>query len=217
MMMFDKLKPKQKVLILDLMSRGGEDFLNNLQSIPYEFKEHRKPLIEEGILFEEKRKKVVDGKEKGGLLVKLSLTDKGWLLLQDLKDLPDLSQIKSYDQIKARIIQGVLSYISANNISFSQIFAKNIGTDVNQFDANTLLKTILSLDKNLFMASGGLRLSVLRKELINEPRDLLDKLLLELQTLDRIVLYRFDTPAREEDRKAALIIAGEPRHYLFVT
>jgi hypothetical protein len=217
MMMFDKLKPKQKALILDLMSRGGEEFLTNLKAMSYDFKEHRKPLLEDGYLIEKKQKQLIDGKEKGVPLLKLCLTDKGWRLPQGLKDLPDLPQIKFYDQIKARIMRKFFSFISMNNVTLAQIFAEKAPASEKLLDADALLRTIKSLKKELFMASGGLRLSVLRKELKNQSRDHIDKLLLELQKLDRIVLYRFDSPPKDEDRKAALIIAGEPRHYLYIT
>jgi len=61
------------------------------------------------------------------------------------------------------------------------------------------------------------RLSDLRRKL-STSREKLDDLLLAMQTEGRLVLYKMDNPAEitPEDEKAALSIAGQPRHLVYL-
>jgi len=58
----------------------------------------------------------------------------------------------------------------------------------------------------------------LRTRLRDVGRDALDHALLELQERERIVLYRLDNPAEltPADEQAALLIAGNPRHVVYL-
>lgn len=62
------------------------------------------------------------------------------------------------------------------------------------------------------------RLAELRSRLANVERATLDATLLDLQRQGRLVLYRIDDPQdiRPEDTQAALMIAGNPRHILYL-
>lgn len=84
-------------------------------------------------------------------------------------------------------------------------------------DPAQLLRRIREFDPNKLMASGGLRLSELRKAFPELGRDEVDRALIELQKRGDLVIYRFDDPSKitEADREAALMTAGGPRHYLF--
>lgn len=61
------------------------------------------------------------------------------------------------------------------------------------------------------------RLSELRRKL-STSRETLDHLLLAMQTEGRLVLYKMDNPAEitPEDERAALSIAGQPRHLVYL-
>ncbi len=61
------------------------------------------------------------------------------------------------------------------------------------------------------------RLSELRRKL-TASRESLDRALLALQEQGRLVLYRMDNPAEitAEDERAALSIAGQPRHLVYL-
>ena len=70
-------------------------------------------------------------------------------------------------------------------------------------------------------ATGGawnerVRLSIVRHLLPGVPRQLLDAVLLKMQQASALVLFRLDNQREitDEDREAALLIAGEPRHVL---
>ena len=58
----------------------------------------------------------------------------------------------------------------------------------------------------------------LRRRLGDVRREALDHALLELQERERIVLYRLDNPAEltPADEQAALLIAGNPRHVVYL-
>ena len=62
------------------------------------------------------------------------------------------------------------------------------------------------------------RLSDLRSRLDDLPRDRLDRELLEMQAGQRLVLYKLDNPAEltAADRQAALQVAGNPRHLVYL-
>ena len=62
------------------------------------------------------------------------------------------------------------------------------------------------------------RLSALRQSLGDIPRQELDALLLEMQQSERLVLYRHDNPVElsAADHQAALSIAGNPRHLVYL-
>lgn len=62
------------------------------------------------------------------------------------------------------------------------------------------------------------RLADVRSKLADVPREQIDHVLMELQGQERLVLYRIDDPSdvRPEDKRAALMIAGNPRHILYL-
>jgi hypothetical protein len=62
------------------------------------------------------------------------------------------------------------------------------------------------------------RLRDVRLELADVPRRQLDEVLLSMQEADALVLYKIDDPTdvAAEDEAAALRIAGEPRHILYL-
>jgi hypothetical protein len=61
------------------------------------------------------------------------------------------------------------------------------------------------------------RLSELRRTL-STNRETLDSMLVAMQTKGRLVLYRMDNSAEvtRDDEQAALFIAGEPRHLVYL-
>jgi hypothetical protein len=73
----------------------------------------------------------------------------------------------------------------------------------------------------LALAHGETRKRVRLKDLrprLTIPRDALDRTLLAMQTAGRLVLYKLDNPAEitTEDEQAALFIAGQPRHLVYL-
>jgi hypothetical protein len=73
----------------------------------------------------------------------------------------------------------------------------------------------------LALAHGETRKRVRLKDLrpkLTIPRDALDRTLLAMQTSGQLVLYKLDNPAEitTEDEKAALLIAGQPRHIVYL-
>jgi hypothetical protein len=73
------------------------------------------------------------------------------------------------------------------------------------------------------LALGGgpghrVRLSDLRHALSDVSRGDVDRTLLDLQRQEKLVLYRIDDPTdiRPEDERAALMVAGNPRHIVYL-
>jgi hypothetical protein len=213
----ENLSPKQKVLLLDVLSRGGESWLKDLTKSQYDLKSHRQPLIVKGYVSETKEKFSGQGNVRTRAMVKISLTDKGWELLESLAEIPDIPQVKSYAEVKARIHSTLFKALKKRSLSLKGIFSE-VATEASEaMTAETLLKKIAEIDRKLFMPGGGLRLAVVRQKLPDWPEDVVNALLADLQRRERLVLYRFDSPPTEEDTRAALMMAGEPRHYLYLT
>jgi hypothetical protein len=78
------------------------------------------------------------------------------------------------------------------------------------------------VDTSLAIGAGRgkqrVRLAELRTRLADVDRTAVDEALVELERKKRLVLYRIDDPMDigPEDEKAALFVAGFPRHILYL-
>lgn len=77
------------------------------------------------------------------------------------------------------------------------------------------------LEESLDLAGGikrRVRLKDLRERLSDVGKEELDRELLSLQSAERLVLYRLDNPAEvtRADEEAALFVAGNPRHIIYL-
>ncbi|MDR2459917.1 MAG: hypothetical protein LBE38_03910 [Deltaproteobacteria bacterium] len=213
----EQLQPMQTLLLWDLLSRGGGEFLKYLTHPEYKFHTHREPLIQLKLITENKMKEEVDGKllrEK----LKLQLTDLGWEYLQKNIDLPKNPKSPNSGLIMGRLLRRLSSYVQIKNIKLAQLFGLEPISSQPQLTAAELLKDIKIIRRNLQTAGGALRLSDIRKNLPQYSRNHMDKLLLELQRQHSLVLFRYDTPelVTPEDAEAAIIIAGEPKHLFYL-
>ncbi len=81
----------------------------------------------------------------------------------------------------------------------------------------TVLNVLTQLPRS---ASGRIRLTALRNELDGEvSREMQDKALIALQNDGIIVLYKDDNTyaLKAADKKAAVIVAGNERHLVYLT
>jgi hypothetical protein len=82
----------------------------------------------------------------------------------------------------------------------------------------SLLRMIATIHPSNFMASGGLRISVIKNNLPYYAHKDIDQALLALEKKGAIVIYHFDDPTRisQADRELGLVKAGVTRHYIFI-
>jgi hypothetical protein len=207
----------------DLFARGGSEFRKNMTE-PECDSADRKALIKLNLLAESKEKEIKNGKECGKELIKLNLTDFAWDFLGNNLRIPENQNLKHSRRVLERIVLVIANFLKNKNFTLADFFADHVSPPKEshksevKLTAERLLNDLKSLDRKHFMTGGGIRLAVLREVLKGYPKKTLDALLLELQAKERLVLYRFDTPSfiTPEDKKAALFVAEEPRHYIFL-
>jgi hypothetical protein len=85
-------------------------------------------------------------------------------------------------------------------------------------DPDEMLRRLRSVSQDNLMATGAIRLHVVRRLFSGFGRGQVDDCLRALQKRREIVIYPFDEPAMitEADREAALQTAGGPRHYIYL-
>jgi hypothetical protein len=81
-----------------------------------------------------------------------------------------------------------------------------------------LLEELKRLSPSLFMASGGLKISVIKENFKHYSPQAIDQALLALEKNDLIVLFHFDDPLRitPADKELGLHVSGVTRHYLYI-
>ncbi|MDR3153559.1 MAG: hypothetical protein LBW85_04625 [Deltaproteobacteria bacterium] len=238
-------EPMQNLLLLDLLSREGEALLKEIKKPEYDLHKHRQPLIRQGLMVEAKKRPIVNGKPKGKELVEMSLTDEAYPYLAKLMDEgANLPASPACGSVSARLLKIVSRFMKANGCTVSDVFndpPRRLpsptgngdpqgpeGGDVpvppppppeppKPIDPVGFYRRLRSIPKRLFMAGGGLRIAVLRKAVPDVPREETDRLLIELQRQGRIVLYEFSSPdmITDEDREAAVMVGGVPRHVMY--
>jgi hypothetical protein len=220
----DELSKILIVYLIDLMSRGGSILLKDFKNPELDANKKRE-LIRHNLIAETK----VPKEKSKALLNNISITDEGWAFLENYMDFPQQSGSKSVSLIFSRLMQR-LSTGLPENISIKSIFSsipipkttvspKQPTEQLNADKLHNHIRMIHKEKKQLLMPGGGLRVANLLKSLPdNFDLQTLRKLLLELQNRESLVLYRFDDPSmvKDEDKKAELFVAGEPRHYLFL-
>ena len=203
------LTPTQTLILWCLIGKGGGAWRSDVKPEPSA--SDRKAL--------EKTRAITS--EKRGRSLWLEVTETGWAWANDHLNAP----LPSRTQSAGPILQSWLSYLHAfmrrRGIALAEIMAevmrqtkpddrparnnalRNTGhTGLSRRDWRRLERTCATLStENL---------------LPRVPRQRLDVVLLKMQQASALVLFRLDNQREitEEDREAALFIAGEPRHVL---
>jgi hypothetical protein len=79
------------------------------------------------------------------------------------------------------------------------------------------LGMLRNMPPHLFQSGGGIKIAAVKAHFPALPPSETDRLLIELQKRERIVLYSHTSPdfVTPEDRKFAVVVAGEPRHIMY--
>jgi hypothetical protein len=226
------ISPMQTLLLLDLLSRGGEAFLSDIKKPEYSLKEHRLPLIGLGLL-EEREERRRDpahpgGKPKGKAIKLLSLTAGayGHLALAMKGATPPGSP--ACGPVMSRLLARVSSFMDLNGLTVSDVYNdppfKLASGDTGATPppkpyspppgAREFSRMLKAFPRGLMTAGGGIMMSALKGHFRDMDPEDIDRLLIELQNDGEIVLYPSVLPLPEE-KAAAVLVGGDPRHMVF--
>ncbi|MDR1039034.1 MAG: hypothetical protein LBR80_02475 [Deltaproteobacteria bacterium] len=241
--MTQDLKPMETLLTLDLLSRGGESFLKDFDGSPYDLA-FRKQLSTLGLITETKRRyPVAPGEKPVRPLIFLTLTDKGWSHVESLMHSPSITlppKSTKCAPVMSRLLRHVGSFMDRNDFTISEMFGEPlVGDDTRTPEPNReplydpaqepfpglvpgpddFFRRLQSLSREHSSHGGAIKITDIKRLCRDVPRDAVDRLLIDLQNQGRIALYthiskEFET---EEDRTDAVIVAGQPRHFLYFT
>ncbi len=223
--------PKQALLIWKMITGASHEEREPLQSKtrPELSAKERKALADNGFVTLEP-----PGKKQG---LRLVLTDKAWAWAEAAGDV-DL--FKSRSSVGAEALQGLLRrllpFLRREEIPLSNLFAEDsapaegregatpaVESTSNENGSSDSKSLPARIEAECLSLSGGarqerVRLSALRHRLKSVQRGVLDAALLNLQDQRQLVLYRDDNTAAltEDDRDAALLVGGEPRHLVYL-
>ncbi|MDR2612466.1 MAG: hypothetical protein LBG06_06445 [Deltaproteobacteria bacterium] len=226
------LKPMQTLLLLDLLSRGGEATLQDVNGKSgYDAKAVRAPLRELGLVREGKERVPGDKGRRPKTLTVLTLTDMGWAHIEGrlrvkgggLLELPPAS--RKCAPIMARLLGILGSNMHDRDIAIGEILCPSPGQKPPPRPhppatptADAFYRMLTDLHASRQLPGGGLRIAAIRKAMPGITREETDRLLLDLQRQERVVLYSFASNEliTQEDRDAAVIVAREPRHVMYL-
>ena len=203
--------PGQTLFLWGLLAAGGEAWLKDLRP---ELGRRRRPLLEAGLIEEERR-----SGPKGGQRLWISLTDRGWYWLGNNMDapLPPRAGVTAV-QVLQKLLRNLGPFLERHNLALADIFADHGGpVPAGQDLAQRVREQAFALAKGKSRVL--VRLADLRRALPDVDRETLDQELVRLQRDGRLVLYHMDDPSERTpaDDDAALIIAGHRRHLLVWT
>ncbi|RMD71872.1 MAG: hypothetical protein D6819_00425 [Gammaproteobacteria bacterium] len=190
------LLPRQALALFHLLFTGEEPALSRFW---LEAKD-RKPLEQTGLIRLERR----------GRTTHIVLTEKGWGWASAHLDAP-LSRSKRATQVLRAVLSHLRQAIASGRLSLAELLTPP-HEDIEEAVRRAYLE-----------ASGGsyrtrARLADLRRRLPHIPREALDAFLIERHKAGQLALYPLEDPLdlHPEDEEAAVIIAGERHHLLYM-
>lgn len=211
--------PWQRFLILSMVFGETSDEREPMRSKAAGSAEDRNGLLEAGLIRVEQR-------GRAGYLV---LEERAWdFVVENLgRPLPKTAlAAKLLTTVLKRV--GTLIETHGHSISEFALSGTSVGTagGPRVTDASPQLVEKATTEEQIRAAclslTGGqtgkrIRLADLRNK-VPASREVLDNLLQSMQQAGRVVLYKMDNPAEvtPEDEQAALLIAGNPRHLVYL-
>jgi hypothetical protein len=222
------LNPMPSLLVIDLLTRGGEAFLKDIEEPSYKTI-HRKELKEHGLLEETKKLRTeADGTIRKQPVICLTLTDAGWCWAErNMGTLALPPKSKKCTQVLARLANVLEALMKRKGLVISDVFAEPNGDNGitngqvspgrKEPTAKEFLRLLRDNYHELRTDGGGLRIMDIKDRFHEVPNDVIDRLLIELQRAGILVLYSLVVPPPEPVKKAATLVAGEPRHMAYFT
>jgi hypothetical protein len=227
-----ELNPKQALFLFGLLFGRTDTEREPMQSKtrPDLDSREREALVKAGLL----------DKERRGRATHLLATDACWQWASTHLGAP-LSKSAEASPVLRNLLTQLEAFLEARGLALGDLFAPAAGAGVagpdahahaehtadehaepdgtNAVEADTrarILSTLLALGGG--RAKQRVRLAALRERLAGVSRRTVDATLLELQHTEQLVLYRLDNPTEltPADDDAALLVAGQPRHLVYL-
>ena len=227
------LTPTQTLILWYLLGRGGSAWLMDIRPEPRTAKVWR-DLERAGLVMSEKRHRearptkgphksrgsargVKNPRQTNSLWIEV--TDAGWAWANSNLSSPVPAKTLSAGPILQAWLTRLHAFMERRGITLAEIVGAV--SDSNNVDRETQTALETRIRQAYLQVTGGawnqrVRLSDLRGLLGGVERSALDAALLKMQQAARLVLFRLDNQREitDEDRQAALLLGGEPRHVL---
>jgi hypothetical protein len=217
------LLPRQLLFLWHLAASGGTAFLKDLGKTAIDASE-RKEIVSSGLL-EEIKEKIRPPQGRSQSLIKLTLTDSGWLCLSERMESPVFLRSSSTGEVLQKLLRCLSAYVKDEGLSLGSLFLAQFqkaqemepeaetGIPMPQggladrtaplalaplppLTAQALLERLKGLAQTLMVADSYILISSLREELKEYRPEELDQALRDLQTDGALVLYNFDDPGK---------------------
>jgi|GEM_PF-1881964 len=231
--------PMQSLLLWNLAANQGSAWLADLKSTLAE-KSKRTPLIQAGLIVEEKRPRVRAGK-RAAQAIQLTLEDKGWAWLADHPHAP-ISQSKAAADVLQAVLGIIASHLERNRLALADFMTAEAAeatppsasnsqpaspeapqhSSIEDPDASLgeLLETRIAdayAELANYRSAARVRLADLRQRLSDWSPEQVNVALQKMTRDGRVVLNRLDNPLEitADDEAAKLVTGlGDPRHIM---
>lgn len=207
--------PKQALVLWSLVVAAPGEEPSRSTVKPSLSATERKQLISANLIEEEKR----------GRATHLLLTDRGWEWAEQQNQLK-LSRSTYSSPVLEKLIQALRGYLGRNDIRLAEVIAnlRLPEQGLPQHDGNENPRSVKELIRSACLSlTGGdlarrVRLASLRRALPDLSVQSLDEALLQMDRSRTIQLMALEQPSEitTEDTQAAIFIAGQPRHIVYL-
>ncbi len=148
------------------------------------------------------------------------LTEAGWAWAAD--HLTHALPRQSYQgtRVLEEVLQALAGFLRQRQVALAELASTPPSTPASPVVSGDLAARVRAASLALAggQSSRRVRISDVRRSLDDVARDTLDRVLLDLQRQEKLVLYSIDDPTdiRPEDRRDAVMVAGTPRHILYL-
>lgn len=213
-MTFDP-SPKQALVLWSLVVAGPGQEPSRSTSKPKLSAAERRQLLDAHLIEEEKR----------GRSYHLLLAEKGWEWAER-QDVIQLCLSPNATPVLEKLIQALVRFLAKNEVRLAEVISA-IRLPQHQAPFPPLAAAQQSLSDQVRSAclsiTGGeyerrVKLADLRTALLGHSREALDGVLLQMDQSKAIQLMMLEQPSdvTPEDRAAAIFIAGQPKHVLYL-
>ena len=214
-------EPIQVLLLWKLATNNGVAWKADVKPAHITDKPRRDPLVRDGLISAETRKREIPGKRPTrGLFI--TLEEKGWAWLADHLDAPISRSAAAADVLQSvlRLLQIHLDRRQLVLADFIEIEEQNAIETITQppppeeIESRIVAAYASLADKR---SNQRIRLRDLRGELSDLPREQLDQALNKMTREGVIVLNRLDNPREitpEDDAAKLVSPLGDPRHIM---
>jgi hypothetical protein len=201
----------QTLIMWALVARGGEAAQKEL--VPPLSKPQREALVKLGLLHTRKGPRNA---------MQVELTDRGWGWLATNMTAPLSARSPSGTAVLAGMLARLAAFLAARDLALADFIRPAPPAPAPRAEQPEAAPAE-RIRAAYLAATGGqvnrqLRLAELRPALADLGRDALDAALLGMEQAGHAGLLPFDDPTeiRAEDREAALLVGGRPRHLLWL-